>query len=59
MEVDRVFLDVGFNRKEILIDKSRGFIVGIRFGLQPNASTSSRRSAEVEQQGLLVGLCLS
>jgi hypothetical protein len=59
MEVDGVFLDVGFNRKEIFIDEGRDFIVGIGFGLQPNARASSRSSAEVEQQGLLVSLCLS
>jgi hypothetical protein len=59
MEVGGVFLDVGFYRKEILIDEGRDFIVGIGFGLQPNARASSRGSAEVEQQGLLVSLCLS
>jgi hypothetical protein len=59
MEVDGMFLDVRFDRKEILIDEGRDFIVGIGFGLQPNARTSSRCSAEVEQQGLLVSLCLS
>jgi hypothetical protein len=59
MEVDGVFLYVGFDRKEILIDEGRDFIVGIGFGLQPNACASSRSSAEVEQQGLLVSLCLS
>ena len=59
MEVDRVFLDMGFYRKESLIDEGRDFIVSIGFGLQPNACASSRSSAEVEQQGLLVSLCLS
>jgi hypothetical protein len=59
MEVDRVFLDVRFDRKKILIDEGRDFIVGIGFGLQPNARASSRGSAKVEQQGLLVSLCLS
>jgi hypothetical protein len=59
MEVDRVFLDVRFDRKKILIDEGRDFIVGIGFGLQPNARASSRSSAEVEQQGLFVSLCLS
>jgi hypothetical protein len=59
MEVDGMFLDVRFDRKEIFIDEGRDFIVGIGFGLQPNARTSSRSSAEVEQQGLLVSLCLS
>jgi len=59
MEVDRVFLDVRFYWKEILIDEGRDFTVGIGFGLQPNTCASSRSSAEVEQQGLFVGLCLS
>ena len=59
MEVDGVFLDVRFYRKESLIDERRDFIVGIGFGLQPNARASSWSSAEVEQQGLLVSLCLS
>jgi hypothetical protein len=59
MEVGRVLLDVGLDRKEILIDEGRNFIVGVGFGLQPNARASSRSSAEVEQQGLLVSLCLS
>jgi hypothetical protein len=59
MEVNGVFLDVRFDRKESLIDEGRDFIVGIGFGLQPNACASSRSSAEVEQQGLLVSLGLS
>ena len=54
-----MFLYVGFDRKEILIDEGRDFIVGIGFGFQPNARTSSWSSTEVEQQGLLVSLCLS
>jgi hypothetical protein len=59
MEVDGMFLDVSFDRKEILVDEGRDFIVGIGFGLQPNACASTRSSAEVDQQGLLVSLCLS
>jgi len=59
MEVDGVFLDVRFYWKEILIDEGRDIIVGVGFGLQPNACASSWSSAEVEQQGLFVGLCLS
>ena len=59
MEVDRVFVNVGFDRKEILIDEGRDFIVGIGFGFQPNARASSRSSAEVEQQRFFVSLCLS
>lgn len=59
MEVDGMFLDVSFDRQESLIDEGRDFNIGIGFGLQPNARASSRSSAEVEQQGLLVSLCLS
>jgi hypothetical protein len=59
MEVDGVFLDVRFYRKEIVIDEGRDFTVDIGFGLQPNTRASSRSGAEVEQQGLLVSLCLS
>ena len=54
-----MFLDVRFDRKELFIDEGRDFYIGIGFGLQPNARASSRSSAEVEQQGLLVSLCLS
>ena len=54
-----MFLDVRCDRKEILIDEGRDFIVGIGFGLQPNARASSRSGAEVEQQRLLVSLRLS
>ena len=59
MEVNWVFLDVRFDRKESLIDEGRDFIVGIGFGLQPNACASTRSGAEVEQQGFLSSLCLS
>jgi hypothetical protein len=59
MEVDGVFLDMGFDRKESLIDKGRDFSIRIGFGLQPNACASSRSSAEVEQQGLHVSLSLN
>ena len=54
-----MFLDVRFYRKEILIDEARDFNIGIGFGFQPNACASSRSSTEVEQQRLLVSLCLS
>lgn len=59
MEINRVFLDVCLDRKEILVDEGRDFIVGIGFGLQPNAGASSGSSAEVEQQGFPGSLCLS
>lgn len=59
MKVNRVFLDVRGDRKEMLIDEGRDLIVSIGFGLQPNTRTSTGRCAEVEQQGLLFSLCLS
>ena len=58
MEVDGVFLDMGFDRKESLIDKGRDFSIRIGFGFQPNTCASSRSRAEVEQQGLPVSFCL-
>ena len=54
-----MFLDVRCDRKEFLIDEGGDFIVGIGFGLQPNARASSWSSAEVEEQGLLISLCLN
>jgi len=59
MEVDGMFLDVRFDRNERFIDENRDFIVGIGFGLQPNTCASSWSGTEVQQQGLLVSLCLS
>lgn len=54
-----MFFDVGFDRKEIVIDKIRNFIVSVGFGLQPNTCASSRSRTEIKQHRLLVGLCLS
>ena len=54
MEVGRVFLDVRLNRKEILIDEARDFIVIVGLGFQPNASASSGSRAEVNQQRFVV-----
>jgi hypothetical protein len=50
MKVDWMFFDVGFDRDKIFVDKRRGRIVRIGFGLQPNASASGRSRAEVDQQ---------
>ena len=51
-----MFLDVRCDRKEFLIDEGGDFIVGIGFGLQPNARASSWSSAEVEEHVLVLGL---
>ena len=53
-----MFLDVRFDGEKILIDEGRDFIVGVGFGLQPNAPASGRGGAEINQQRLLRGLCL-
>ena len=50
MEVDGMFFDVRFEGQEILIDEGRDLIVGVGFGLQPNARASSRGGAEINQQ---------
>jgi hypothetical protein len=44
-----MFLDVSFYRNEVLENKLGGLLIFIRFGVQPSASPSDRRSAEVEQ----------
>ena len=51
MEPCWMFLDVSFYRNEVLENKLGGLIIFIRFGVQPSASRSGRRSAEVEQNG--------
>jgi hypothetical protein len=45
-----MFLDVSFYRNEVLENKFGGLFVFIRFGVQPSASPSGWRSAEVEQK---------
>ena len=45
----RRLFNVDGDRKEILIDKIRSLLIGVRFGLQPNTSASSRRGAEIKQ----------
>jgi hypothetical protein len=50
---DGMLLDVGFYRKEIVVDKAGDFFVGIRLGLQPSASASSGSRAEIEQNRLI------
>jgi len=59
MEPCWMFLDVGFYRDEVLANKLGGPVVFIRFGVQPSASPSGRRSAEVEQNGPLFRLGFS
>jgi hypothetical protein len=46
-----MLLDVGLHGKEILVDEISGLLVLVRLGIQPSTSASSRRSAEIEQDG--------
>ena len=50
MEPRRMFLDVGFDRDELLVDELRSPAVAVRLGFQPSARPSRRRGAEIEQQ---------
>jgi len=49
VKLRRRLFNVDGDRKEILIDKIRGLLIGVRFGFQPNTSASSRRGAEIKQ----------
>ena len=57
VEVGRVFFDVRFEWDEVLVDERRGLIVAVRLGFQPSTCASSRRRAEVDEQGFVVGFC--
>src|SRR5690349_19716576 len=57
MEICRRFFDVEGYGKKILVDEICDLVIGIRFGLQPNACASSRGSAEVKQHRLAFSLC--
>jgi hypothetical protein len=48
MKPGGMFFDVGLNGDEIVVDKRCKFIVGVRFGFQPNAPASSRSGAEIQ-----------
>jgi hypothetical protein len=58
MEIGWGFFDVDGYRMKILVDKLCNLIIGVRFGFQPNASTSSGSGAEIKQDGLVAGFCL-
>jgi len=46
-----MFLDVGFDGQEILVDEIGGFLVLVRLGIQPSAGASGRSRTEVQQDG--------
>jgi hypothetical protein len=51
MEPRWMFLDVGFYRQKILVDKVGGLLVLVRLGIQPSTGPSFRRRTEIEQDG--------
>jgi hypothetical protein len=57
MEIGWVFLDVGLEWHEVVVDKRSGLVIAVRLGFQPNTSASTGSGAEVDQQRLLVGFC--
>jgi hypothetical protein len=56
VEPGRVLLDVSFDGKEVLVNELGRLLIGIRLGIQPSTSSSSRSRAEIEQDrtGLLL-----
>jgi hypothetical protein len=52
VEVLSVLLYVRTDRNEVFVDKRGDIAVGIGFGLQPDTTASTRRSAEIEQERL-------
>ena len=58
MEISRVFFDMCFERDEVVVDKRSSLFIAVRLGFQPNASASSGRGTEVDEQRLLIGLGL-
>jgi hypothetical protein len=58
VESSGILFDMDFDRYEFLINKGCELRVSIRFGFQPSACPSSRRGAEVNQHGLVLGFGL-
>jgi hypothetical protein len=54
MEPSRMFLDVGFDWQEILVDEIGGFLVFVGLGLQPSTGASGRSRTEVQQNGAVL-----
>src|SRR5246500_5870647 len=51
VEPSRVLLDVSLDGKEVLVNELGRLLIGIRLGIQPSTSSSSRSRAEIEQDG--------
>jgi len=46
-----MFLDVGFDGQEILLNEIGGFLVLVGLGIQPSTGASGRSRTEVQQNG--------
>jgi hypothetical protein len=51
VEPCRMFLNVGFYRKEVFADELGSLLIFIRLGIQPSTGSSSRSRAEIQQNG--------
>jgi hypothetical protein len=51
VEPGRVFFYVSFDGKEIFVNEFGSLLIGIRLGIQPSTSSSSRSRAEIQQDG--------
>jgi hypothetical protein len=49
-----MFLDVGFDGQEILVDELGGLLVFVGLGIQPSAGGSGRSRTEVQQNGAVL-----
>ena len=58
MEPCRMFLDVGFDGDEVLVDELRGLRIFVGLGIQPSTPASRGRGADVQQDGLTLLLRL-
>jgi hypothetical protein len=54
MEPRGMFLDVGFNGQEILVDELGGLLVFVGLGIQPSTGASGGSRTEVQQNGPLL-----
>ncbi len=50
METRGVVLNMYFKRYKGIVDKCRYIVIGKRFGLQPNTSSSAGRSAKINEE---------
>ena len=46
-----MFLYVGVDRKEILVDEVGGLLIAVRLGFQPSTGSSRRSRTEIQQNG--------